>query len=40
MNQVQNLYINIKWQAQPKKLNTIRGSYAGLDLSINAKKGS
>jgi hypothetical protein len=34
------LNINIKWKAQQKQLKTIRSSYTGLELSINAKKGT
>jgi hypothetical protein len=30
--------VNIKSEAQQKKLKTVRGSYTGLDLSIHAKK--
>jgi hypothetical protein len=33
------LNVNIKSEAQQKKLKTIRGSYTDLDLSIHAKKG-
>jgi hypothetical protein len=31
--------VNIKLEAQQKKLKTVRGSYTDLDLSIHAKKG-
>ncbi len=34
------LNLNIKSEAQQKKLKTVRGSYKDLDLSIHAKKGS
>jgi hypothetical protein len=34
-----NLNVNIKSEAQEKKLKTVRGSYTDLDLSIHAKKG-
>ncbi len=33
------LNVNIKSEAQEKKLKTVRGSYTDLDLSIHAKKG-
>jgi hypothetical protein len=39
INRVQTLNINIKSEAQQKKLKTVRGSYTDLDLSIHAKKG-
>jgi hypothetical protein len=31
--------VNIKSEAQQKKLKTVRGSHTDLDLSIHAKKG-
>jgi hypothetical protein len=37
---VSKINLNIKWKVQQKKLETIRGSYTGLDLSIHAKKGT
>jgi hypothetical protein len=36
-NRISNLNLNTKWQVQQKKLKTVRGSYAGLDLSIQTK---
>ncbi len=39
INRVYTLNVNIKLEAQQKKLKTARGSYTDLDLSRNAKKG-
>jgi uncharacterized protein (DUF2461 family) len=39
INCVETLNVNIKSEAQQKKLKTVRGSYTDLDLSIHAKKG-
>ncbi len=39
INCVQTLNVNIKSEAQQKKLKTVRGSYTDQDLSIHAKKG-
>jgi hypothetical protein len=39
INHGQTLNVNIKSEAQQKKLKTVRGSYTDLDLSIPAKKG-
>ncbi len=39
INHVYTLNVNIKSEAQQKKLKTVRGSYIDLDLSLHAKKG-
>jgi hypothetical protein len=36
---IYQLQLNIKSEAQQKKLKTVRGSYTDLDLSTHAKKG-
>ncbi len=39
VNRIKTFNVNIKSEAQQKKLKTVRGSYTDLDLSIRVKKG-